>query len=82
MQAKPRAYSLADGKNWDVLSMRHTQPGRWMTGTSPEDWRRQHRGKPVRVLLTCRRAGYEPWTVLHEVQAVLKNRPSMRRLPP
>jgi hypothetical protein len=76
--AKPRAYSLADGKNWDVLSMRPTQPARWMTGTGPEDWSRQHRGKPVRVLLTCRREGYEPWTVLYEVQAVL-NRPSMRR---
>jgi hypothetical protein len=68
---KPRSYSLADGKNWDVLSLRHTQPGQWMTWASPEEWQRQYRDKPVRLLLTCRREGYTPWTVLHEVRAYM-----------
>jgi hypothetical protein len=70
---KPRAYSLVGGKNWDLLSMRHTQPGRWMTGKSAEQWQKQYRDKPVRLLLTCRREGYEPWTVLKQVKAVLEN---------
>lgn len=75
---RPRPYSLADGKNWDLLSMRHTQPGQWMTGASPEQWQRQFRDKPVRLLLTCRREGYEPWTVLKEVQAVIDRKASIR----
>jgi hypothetical protein len=75
---KPRAYSLVGGKNWDLLSMRHTQPGRWMTGKSAEQWQKQYRDKPVRLLLTCRREGYEPWTVLKQVKAVLENRASVR----
>jgi hypothetical protein len=49
-----------------------------MTGMAPEEWQRQHRHKPVRLLLTCRREGYEPWTVLYEILAVLDRKASIR----
>lgn len=63
---RPRAYSLVTGRNWDRLGLRRTQPGRWMPD-NPEQWRKQQAGKPIRLLFTCRRDGYEPWTVLYEV---------------
>jgi hypothetical protein len=58
---RPRPYSRVNGKNWDHLSLRRTRPGRWMTGTSPSAWEQQHEGKPVRLLISCRLAGYGPW---------------------
>jgi hypothetical protein len=64
-----RAYSVVTGKNWDVLTLSHTKPGPWMSGTSPDDWRRRHAGKPVSLLITCRRDGYEPWNVPYDVVA-------------
>jgi hypothetical protein len=64
-----RAYSVMNGKNWDVLTLSHTNPGPWMNGTSPDDWRRRYAGKPVSLLITCRRDGYEPWTVPYDVVA-------------
>jgi hypothetical protein len=47
-----------------------------MTGTS-QQWRKQQAGKPNRPLLTCRRAGYEPRTVVYQVPAVLGRRASI-----
>jgi hypothetical protein len=47
--------------------MTRTRPGSWMTGTSQEDWRRQTAGQPVRLLITCRREGYEPWLMPYEI---------------
>jgi hypothetical protein len=32
-----------------------------MTGTSSSRWEQQHEGNPVRILITCRLAGYDPW---------------------
>ncbi len=58
---RPRPYSRVSGKNWDQLSLRRTRPGHWMTGTSPSRWEQQHDGDPVRILITCRLAGYDPW---------------------
>lgn len=39
-----------------------------MTGTSQEDWRRQTAGQPIRLLITCRREGYELWLIPYEVE--------------
>ena len=78
-ETRPRPYSRVSGKNWDVLSLRPTQPGRWMT-TSQEEWRRQWRGQPVRVLLTCHRDGYEPWFAQSDVKVVRGGRPAIRAL--
>lgn len=64
---KPRAYSHVTGSNWDRLSMHRTRPGNWMTGTSKEAWRQQVGDQPIRLLITCRREGYEPWLLPYEV---------------
>ncbi|HVB41329.1 MAG TPA: hypothetical protein VNF47_01320, partial [Streptosporangiaceae bacterium] len=75
---RARAYSPVTGKNWDTLSLHRTRPGHWMTGTSQEEWRKQHEGKPIRLRLTCQRDGYEPWTVLYEVLAEVRKRAAIR----
>jgi hypothetical protein len=36
--------------------------------TSPDSWRQQYLGKPIRVEITCRRAGHEPWILRREVE--------------
>lgn len=64
--SKPRPYSRMSGQNWDLLSLQRTKPGHWMTATGDGDWRKEHRG-PVRLLLSCRRDGHEPWSLLHEI---------------
>jgi len=65
----PRTYSRVSGKNWDLLSLTPTRPGRWMAGTGQDKWRKQYRDHPVRLLITCRREGYEPWFVQCDVHA-------------
>jgi len=63
----PQPYSRVSGKNWDLLGLTATRPGRWMTGTTRDQWRKQYRNHPVRLLITCRREGYEPWFVQRDV---------------
>ena len=63
-----RPYSLVTGKNWDVLSLRRTRPGHWMSATTQEAWREQHEDRPIRLLFTCRRDGYEPWIVQRDIE--------------
>jgi hypothetical protein len=41
--------------------LQRTRPGRWMTGMSSAQWEQQHDGKPIRLLITCRLAGYDQW---------------------
>jgi hypothetical protein len=66
-ESRPRAYSMLNGKNWAQLIMRSTRPASW-TNLSPQEWRERYKDQPVRVLLTCRRAGYsEPWLVQQDV---------------
>lgn len=38
-----------------------------MTGTTQDSWHKQYQDHPVRLLITCRRDGYELWLVSHEV---------------
>jgi hypothetical protein len=66
-QTRPRPYSLLSGKNWDVLALAATTPGSWMTGTTPDKWRKERRQQPIRLLITCRREGHNPWFVPLEV---------------
>jgi len=68
-ETTPRPYSRVSGKNWDLLSLTPTWPGHWMTGTSQDSWQKQYRDHPVRLLITCRRKGYEPWFVQRDVHA-------------
>jgi hypothetical protein len=65
--SKQRSYSRMSGENWDRLSLERTKRGPWMTTTTEEGWRKERVG-PVRLLLTCLRDGYEPWSLLHEVE--------------
>lgn len=54
-----------DGRNWDRLGVQRTRPGRWMH-MSPDQWQREREG-PLRLKITCRRAG-ERWDLLYEVK--------------
>jgi hypothetical protein len=78
-ESRPRPYSRVSGKNWDLLSLQPTRPGRWMS-ISQEEWRKQWRGQPVRVLLTCHRDGYEPWFAQSDVKVAQGGGPSIRVL--
>jgi hypothetical protein len=62
-----RAYSRVTGKNWDLLPLSRTRPGHWMSTYSQQQWQDDYEDHPVRLLITCRREGYEPWILLHEV---------------
>lgn len=64
----PRPFSRVDGKNWDRLSVRRTQPGSWMKGITESAWQEQIAG-PMRLALTCTHAGHQPWHLLYEVTA-------------
>lgn len=65
--SNPYRYSRVNGRNVQRLPLVRTRPGSWMTGTSPEDWRRQQPG-PMRLLITCHRAPFEPWYVLRDIR--------------
>jgi hypothetical protein len=47
------------------LSLERSMVPSWWT--APDLWRKQYDGKPIRLEVTCRRDGYEPWTLLPEV---------------
>lgn len=63
--AKPRAYSLASGKNWDRLGLARTRPGFWMGGMAQDIWTRDHAG-PLRLALKCRR-DEQSWLVQSDI---------------
>jgi hypothetical protein len=46
------------------LSLEQSMVPSWWI--DPGEWRRQYESAPLRLQLTCRREGYEPWTVLWE----------------
>jgi hypothetical protein len=58
------------------LSLEQSMVPSWWT--DPGQWRRQYDGKAVRFEVTCRRDGYEPWTLFPEV--VPKGPPAVRVL--
>ena len=64
--SKPRPYSRAKGKDWDVLPLRNTRPGSWMS-MDGDAWSHQVGEQPVRLLLNCRLGEYE-WALSYEVR--------------
>jgi hypothetical protein len=40
-----------------------------MSTYSQQQWQDEYEDQPIRLLITCRRAGYEPWALLREVAA-------------
>lgn len=79
-QYRERAYDRVSGKNWDLLLLGRTLPGRWMTVTSQEHWRKRWRDKPLRLLLTCRCEGYDPWFIQRDVEVKQGGGPRVRVL--
>jgi hypothetical protein len=67
-ESRPWPYSRVSGKNWDVLAMTATRPGRWMSTATQDEWRKRCARQPVRLLLTCRRSGHEPWFIQRDVK--------------
>jgi hypothetical protein len=64
-QARP--YSLVTGKNWDLLPLRRTRPGHWMSTYTQQQWQEGYRDHPIRLRIICQRKGYESWILLREV---------------
>jgi hypothetical protein len=44
-----------------------TRPGRRMPTYNQEQWQGDFDGQAIRLLITCRREGYDPWPLLKEV---------------
>jgi hypothetical protein len=63
---EPFALRRGDGTR---LSLSRSLPPAWSTGGTTE-WRREWAGTPVRLVLICRRDGYQPWTVPLEVDVI------------
>lgn len=74
-QSKARPYSRVSGKNWDLLSLTATRPGKWMN-PSQDEWRKKWKDEPVRLLVTCICDGYEPWFIQRDVK--VEHRPHAR----
>jgi hypothetical protein len=62
-----RSYSLLTGKNWDHLPLTRTRPRRWMTAMTPDQRQKQYEDLPIRLRISRRRDGFEPWVLLREV---------------
>lgn len=51
------------------FALERTRPPRWQEGNDRQQrWRDQWLNKPMRLILTCRRDGFEPWRVPYEVE--------------
>ena len=51
------------------FALERTRPPLWQEGNDrQEHWRDQWLNKPMRLVLTCRRDGFDPWTVPYEVE--------------
>jgi hypothetical protein len=50
------------------LSLEPSTVPSWFT--VPEMWRRDFEGAPIRLEITCRREGYEPWVLLREITPI------------
>ena len=77
-ESRARPYSRVSGKNWDLLSLRATHPGRWMTSMSQDEWRKKWKAQPLRLLITCRCDGYQPWFIQRDITLELKPRVRVR----
>src|SRR5262249_17936858 len=51
-ESRARAYSRVSGKNWDLLPLKRTQPGHWMSTYSQQQWQDEYEDQPIRLLIT------------------------------
>lgn len=61
-------FALAVGKGRTFTLTRTDAPPWWRGNDAEARWRVRWLGKPVRLVLTCRRDGFEPWVVPCEVE--------------
>jgi len=62
----PEAFPLDVGTGTQ-RAMQRTRPGRWMEGKSQAMWQGEYVGKPIRLILTCRR-GDEEWILARHLE--------------
>lgn len=79
-ESRSRAYDRVTGHNWDPLPLTRTRPGRWMTTTDQAAWNKKWTGKPLRLLLTCKCEGYEPWIIPENVEIAQDRGPLIRTI--
>jgi hypothetical protein len=58
-------FSLRVGRG-HRFQMEPSLRGLWMTGTTQEQWQREYRGHPVRLVITCR-AGDDEWVLARQL---------------
>jgi hypothetical protein len=59
------------------FAMDRQNPPRWNTSGTEASWRRDYEGQPVRLLLKCRREGFEPWSLPVEVSVTPLPKPEV-----
>jgi hypothetical protein len=47
--SQTRLYSLVTGKNWDLLPLRRTGPGYWMSTYSQQQWQEEYQDHQIRL---------------------------------
>ncbi|MEU6048917.1 hypothetical protein ABZ829_00575 [Streptomyces xanthochromogenes] len=62
----PEPFPLAVGSG-QPRAMQRTRPGHWMDGKTQGVWQGEYAGKPVRLVLTCRR-GDEEWVIHRQLE--------------
>ena len=51
------------------FALERTRPPLWQEGNDRQErWRNQWLNKPMRLILTCRREGFDPWVIPYEVE--------------
>lgn len=63
---EPKPFDLAVGTG-ARRAMQRTRPGHWMTGKTQGMWQGEYVGKPIRLVLTCRR-GDEKWVITRHLE--------------
>lgn len=78
-QSRPRPYSRLSAKDWELLPLTRTGPPKWRSSYGGGLWRKQYADKPIRLLITCRRKGDEPWTLQKDVYTKQEVGPEQRK---
>lgn len=67
----PEPFSLDVGTG-TRRAMQRTRPGHWMEGKTQGMWQGEYVGKPIRLVLTCRR-GDQEWVITRQLENPLFN---------
>lgn len=67
----PEPFPLDVGRG-QPRAMQRTRPGHWMEGKTQGMWQGEYAGKPVRLVLTCRR-GDRKWVITRQLENPLFN---------